>query len=112
VKTAFLTLVFGGPALALLRSVWRTSRQRTPRSAIKAVLWIAKIFFVSYLGWVLNVTLGWSAGAMVLWPLLGIGLSIAGFVLGAFAESGQRLKLLAAYVLLLILSLSSIVMPN
>jgi hypothetical protein len=49
---------------------------------------------------------------MVLWPLLGIGLSIVGFVLGAFAETGQRLKLLAAYALLLILSLSSIVMPN
>jgi len=34
--------------------------------ATKAVLWIAKIFFVSYLGWVLNVTLD-GRSAMVLW---------------------------------------------
>jgi hypothetical protein len=111
-KTLLVTLVIGAPAFALLGSAWRTSSRRNFGLATKTGLWLGMAFGVSYLLWILNVTFEWSAGAMILWPPLGVALSLVGLVSGILSGAEVRLRLLAMNVLLVFLSLFSIVVPN
>jgi hypothetical protein len=111
-KTVAVSILLGIPAVLLLSKVWRSHNRANGRWSTNAALWTGMLFTVTYLSWIVNVTFEWSAFAMVLWPLCGAVLSVVGFVLGLFSDRDQRLRLIGANALFLVISLFSIVVPN
>lgn len=112
-KTILLTIVLAGPACPLLVSVWRDHVRLPDRSSrTSTALFLGALVLAFHVAWFLNVTFELSAMFMVMWPLIGILLSVLGCGISFLVKNGARAKLLGANALLLLLSLTSIVAPN
>lgn len=112
-KTVVLAVVLAVPALVLLTRVWRERSRRTTVALKQSpALWIGIVVLVTYCCWFLNVLFEWSVAVMIAWPLAGILLAVFGCGLAFSAEQEDRMKLLSANALLLVLALSSIIAPN
>ncbi len=111
-KAIVLSLVFAVPAAVLLATAWRRRAHDERVSKTNLSCWAGGLVLVTYVCWFVNVTIEGSVVVMVAWPLLGMLLSIAGSALAFWAEKGMRPRLVAANVLLLILSMASVIAPN
>ena len=111
-KTAALSAVLALPAALLLASLWRAHIRDAEYTKGSLSFWTGVLVLVTYGCWFVNVTVEGSVAVMVGWPLVGILLSILGTTLAFWGRKGARLKLAAANLLLLVLSLASIIAPN
>lgn len=112
-KTATTSLFLGLPAMALLAGVWWSRfREHHHKVRIPFSFWSSLVVLGLYVYSIPNIAFEWSVAYMVAWPLFGIALTFLGFGLAFSSPAGERWKLALANVLLLILTLTSIVLPN
>ena len=111
-------IFFALPAVALLAWDFWPPRRLGSRPVLVLIVSLPTLFVLSlYLCSVLNrillsQTLTHNVSFMVVWPLLGIPLAIAGFFVGILAPNGPRWRLILANILLLIVTFRSMVAPN
>jgi hypothetical protein len=98
-------------ALGLFFSVW-SGHFRSGVRKLNISIWVGTLVLVLFLISLLNVLLSFSVIYMLGWPLIGIVLSVLGCCLAFSAAQPERIKFLAANLLLLVLSVTSIVAPN
>jgi hypothetical protein len=120
IKFVLPLVVFAMPGFLIVLKLWLERKKQPGKSEWSDLPRQASIFFLlSYLFWwfllVLNwfrPGLDWATGFAVLWPVIGILLSLLGCGLAFLARDGEKGKLLLANILFLALSLSSIIAPN
>jgi hypothetical protein len=112
-KTVACSILLAVPSLILLVQI-RRDRARQAGTAVQTNLafWTGAISLATFVCWFVNVMFEWSVMFMIGWPLFGIALSVLGCALAFLTKGGERIKLLGANFLLLILSLMSIIAPN
>jgi hypothetical protein len=110
-KTAISAFLLALPAAALLTRVHLNRRRRRFIKPEPLAFWVGTLVLMSFCSWVLNIAFWWSVLFAVGWPLFAAFVSLLGILL-AFAAPVDRVKLVIANALLLVLSFSSLVSPN
>jgi len=120
IKLLLPLFFFALPAIFIVLRLWLDRRRRAAHSDWSDLPRQFAIFFIAtYVIWWASVALtqifpalNWTTGIAVLWPLLGIVMSIVGCGIAFFAREGEKSRLFVANILFLGLSVSSIVAPN
>jgi hypothetical protein len=113
-------VIFAIPGFLIVLALWLERRKRSGSSEWQDLPRHVSVFFLlSYLFWWLVLllnwlrpNLAWGTGFAVLWPVIGILLSLIGCGLAFLASEREKGKLLLANVLFLLLSFCSIIAPN
>jgi len=101
------------PAAGLLASALISQhRKRRPGIKIPLAFCSTVLVFGMFIFSIPNILFFWSVEFMVTWPLLGIALTLVGFLLTLFAPKGERWKYAVSNFLLLTVSYASITVPN
>jgi hypothetical protein len=111
-KTVALSILLAVPSLILLLQVRRDRRRAGTAVQTSLAFWTGAIWLATFVCWFVNVMFEWSVMFMIGWPLFGIALAVLGCGLAFLTKGGERIKLLGANFLLLVLSLMSIIAPN
>jgi hypothetical protein len=109
-KTIILSFAFAVPAAMSLIRIWM-KRHKNDRAGMSSAFWISVIVLSTFVAWALNVTIEFSVGLMVAWPICGIILSIVGCA-SSLRTTVHKTEPTITNALLLVLSLACIVAPN
>ena len=120
IKFALPLALFAVPSFLIVLRLWLGRKRDSAASNWSDLPRQTSIFFLLiYMLWWFSIAFSWFrpdwvwiTGFAVLWPVLGILLSLLGCGLAFMARDEEKAKLLLANILFLALSLSSIIAPN
>jgi hypothetical protein len=120
IKFVMPLALFAVPSFLIILRLWLGRKRHPDASKWSDLPRQTSIFFLlSYMLWWFAIALSWFRPGWVwitwyavLWPVLGILLSLLGCGLAFMAGNEERAKLFLANILFLALSLSSIIAPN
>jgi len=112
-KTALSTLLLVVPAVIMISITWF---RHTDKAEMKTSTLYAKLagiaVVVLFLASIPNIIFNFSVGFMISWPAFGILLAAFALGLAVAAPKRDRMLLVSADLLLMVLCLVSIVLPN
>jgi hypothetical protein len=112
-KTALSTVLLVVPAVIMISITWfrHAERAETKTSGAYAKL-ASTAVIVLFLASILNIIFNYSVGFMITWPAFGIVLVAFALGLSIAGPKRDRILLVSADLLLLVLCFTSIVLPN